>query len=83
MLLNCCVAFSQQRKEYPVTIEVIVSDNSGNVLKDVAIYNSNNKLIGITNQEGITWITAYLKDTIIFSEDSNPKFLQVRNGMTN
>ena len=69
-LITSTLSFSQQKKEYPVTIEVIVSDNSGNVLKDVAIYNSNNKLIGITNQEGITWITAYLKDTIIFSHIS-------------
>ena len=27
-------------------------------------------MIGITNQEGITWITACLKDTIIFSHIS-------------
>ena len=56
-----------QKNEALVNIEVIVSDNQGNVLKDVAIYNSKNKLIGITNHEGITWITSRFGDAIIFS----------------
>ena len=70
--------FAQQKKESLVNIEVIVSDNSGNVLKDVAIYNSKNNLIGITNHEGITWITAYLKDVVIFSHLSfEPKVIKL------
>ena len=70
--------FAQQKKESLVNIEVIVSDNSGNVLKDVAIYNSKNNLIGITNHEGITWITAYLKDVVIFSHLSfEPKIIKL------
>ena len=56
-----------QKNESLVNIEVIVSDNQGNVLKDVAIYNSKNNLIGITNHEGITWITSLFGDAIIFS----------------
>ena len=72
------ISFAQQRKESLVNIEVIVSDNSGNVLKDVAIYNSKNNLIGITNHEGITWITAYLKDVVIFSHLSfEPKIIKL------
>ena len=72
------MTFAQQRKESLVNIEVIVSDNSGNVLKDVAIYNSKNNLIGITNHEGITWITAYLKDVVIFSHLSfEPKVIKL------
>ena len=72
------MTFAQQRKESLVNIEVIVSDNSGNVLKDVAIYNSKNNLIGITNHEGITWITAYLKDVVIFSHLSfEPKIIKL------
>ena len=72
------ISFSQQKKESLVNIEVIVSDNSGNVLKDVAIYNSKNNLIGITNHEGITWITAYLKDVVIFSHLSfEPKVIKL------
>ena len=72
------ISFSQQKKESLVNIEVIVSDNSGNVLKDVAIYNSKNNLIGITNHEGITWITAYLKDVVIFSHLSfEPKIIKL------
>ena len=72
LLFLLLIAFNSfsQKKESLITVEIIVSDNSGNVLKDVAIYNSDNKLIGITNQEGITWITAYLKDAIIFSHIS-------------
>ncbi len=67
-----------QKNESLVNIEVIVSDNSGNVLKDVAIYNSKNNLIGITNHEGITWITAYLKDVVIFSHLSfEPKVIKL------
>ena len=79
-LLFLCgmTTFAQQRKESLVNIEVIVSDNSGNVLKDVAIYNSKNNLIGITNHEGITWITAYLKDVVIFSHLSfEPKIIKL------
>ena len=72
------ISFAQQKKESLVNIEVIVSDNSGNVLKDVAIYNSKNNLIGITNHEGITWITAYLKDVVIFSHLSfEPKVIKL------
>ena len=72
------MTFAQQKKESLVNIEVIVSDNSGNVLKDVAIYNSKNNLIGITNHEGITWITAYLKDVVIFSHLSfEPKVIKL------
>ena len=72
------MTFAQQKKESLVNIEVIVSDNSGNVLKDVAIYNSKNNLIGITNHEGITWITAYLKDVVIFSHLSfEPKIIKL------
>ena len=79
-LLFLCgmTTFAQQRKESLVNIEVIVSDNSGKVLKDVAIYNSKNNLIGITNHEGITWITAYLKDVVIFSHLSfEPKIIKL------
>ena len=72
------ISFAQQKKESIVNIEVIVSDNQGNVLKDVAIYNSKNNLIGITNHEGITWITAYLKDVVIFSHLSfEPKIIKL------
>ena len=78
LFLCVMMSFAQQRKESLVNIEVIVSDNSGNVLKDVAIYNSKNNLIGITNHEGITWITAYLKDVVIFSHLSfEPKIIKL------
>ena len=61
------MTFFAQKKESFVNIKVIVSDNYGNVLKDVAIYNSKSKLIGITNHEGITWITSRFGDAVIFS----------------
>ena len=66
-LLLCGMTSFAQKKESFVNIKVIVSDNYGNVLKDVAIYNSKNKLIGITNHEGITWITSRFGDAVIFS----------------
>ena len=66
-LILCGMTLFAQKNESLVNIEVIVSDNQGNVLKDVAIYNSKNKLIGITNHEGITWITSLFGDAIIFS----------------
>ena len=66
-LFLCGMTLFAQKNESIVNIEVIVSDNQGNVLKDVAIYNSKNKLIGITNHEGITWITSRFGDAIIFS----------------
>ena len=72
------IAFSQQRKEPLIAIEIIVSDESGNVLKDVTIYNSKNELKGITNQEGIAWIYAYKSDTVIFSHLSfEPKAVKI------
>lgn len=78
LLLICSLAFAQQRKEPLLTIEIIVSDESGNVLKDVAIYNSKNKLKGITNQEGIAWIYAYKSDAVVFSHLSfEPKVVKI------
>ena len=77
-LILCGMTLFAQKNESLVNIEVIVSDNQGNVLKDVAIYNSKNNLIGITNHEGITWITAYLKDVVIFSHLSfEPKIIKL------
>ena len=67
LLFFCGMTSFAQKKESFVNIKVIVSDNYGNVLKDVAIYNSKSKLIGITNHEGITWITSRFGDAVIFS----------------
>ena len=66
-LLLCGMTSFAQNRQSPVNIEILVSDNYGNVLNDVAVYNSKNKLIGITNHEGIAWITVGLKDAIILS----------------
>ena len=66
-LLFCGMTSFAQNRQSPVNIEILVSDNYGNVLNDVAVYNSKNKLIGITNHEGIAWITVGLKDAIILS----------------
>ena len=66
-LLLCGMTSFTQNRQSPVNIEILVSDNYGNVLNDVAVYNSKNKLIGITNHEGIAWITVGLKDAIILS----------------
>lgn len=53
-----------------LNINVIVSDTTGKVLKDVAIYNSKQNLIGITNNFGTTTITAHLGDAVVFSHIS-------------
>ena len=53
-----------------LNVNVIVSDTTGKVLKDVAIYNSQQNLIGITNNFGTTTITARLDDAIVFSHVS-------------
>ena len=67
LLIFCGMTVFAQKDDAIVNVEIIVSDNHGNVLKDVAVYNSKSRLIGITNQEGITWITARFSDAIIFS----------------
>lgn len=53
-----------------LNVNVIVSDSTGKVLKDVAIYNSKQNLIGITNNFGTTTITAHLGDAVMFSHIS-------------
>lgn len=53
-----------------LNVNVIVSDSTGKVLKDVAIYNSKQNLIGITNNFGTTTITAHLLDAVMFSHIS-------------
>jgi hypothetical protein len=53
-----------------LNVNVIVSDSTGKVLKDVAIYNSKQNLIGITNNFGTTTITAHLGDVLVFSHIS-------------
>lgn len=77
-IIFCGMTLLAQKDDALVNVEIIFSDNSGNVLKDVAIYNSKNKLIGITNHEGITWITAYYSDAVIFSHLSfEPKVVKI------
>ena len=53
-----------------LNINVIVSDTTDKTLKDVAIYNSKQKLIGITNNFGKTTISAHIGDVIVFSHVS-------------
>ena len=50
-----------------LNINVIVSDTLGKTLKDVAIYNSKQNLIGITDNFGKTSISARYGDVITFS----------------
>lgn len=53
-----------------LNINVIVSDSTGKALKDVAIYNSKQNLIGITNNFGKTIVSARYGDVIVFSHIS-------------
>ena len=78
LLFLCGTTLRAQKDNAFVNVEIIVSDNHGNVLKDVAIYNSKNRLIGITNHEGITWISAQYSDAIIISHLSfEPKVIKI------
>lgn len=61
-----------------LNVNVIVSDTTGKVLKDVAIYNSKQNLIGITNNFGTTIITAHIGDEVVFSHISyEPKTMTI------
>ncbi len=61
-----------------LNVNVIVSDSTGKVLKDVAIYNSKQNLIGITNNFGTTIITAHIGDEVVFSHISyEPKTMTI------
>ena len=62
------VAFCQ--KTEVVNVSVIVSDTAGCVLKDVAIYNSKQKVIGLTNNSGTTVISVRYNDIVMFSHIS-------------
>lgn len=53
-----------------LNINVIVADTTGKTLKDVAVYNSQQKLIGITNNFGKTNISARYGEVITFSHIS-------------
>jgi hypothetical protein len=68
LALSPITAFSQTKPS--INISVIVSDSIGKSLKDVAIYNSKQKLIGITNNFGTTTITAHYGDAVVFSHIS-------------
>lgn len=66
--LSPITIFAQNDKV--LNVNVIVSDTTGKTLKDVAIYNSKQKLIGITDNFGTTTITARLGDAVVFSHIS-------------
>lgn len=66
--LSPITTFAQNDKV--LNVNVIVSDTTGKTLKDVAIYNSKQKLIGITDNFGTTTITAHLSDAVMFSHIS-------------
>ena len=85
------ITASAQNSEV-LNVNVIVSDTIGKVLKDVAIYNSKQNLIGITDNFGKTTITAHLGDAVVFShisyeqktmKVSNENMLVVLNAKTN
>ena len=66
--LSPITIFAQNDKV--LNVNVIVSDTTGKTLKDVAIYNSKQNLIGITNNFGTTTISARLGDAVVFSHIS-------------
>ena len=69
LLVLSPITASAQNSEV-LNINVIVSDTTGKALKDVAIYNSKQNLIGITNNFGKTIVSARYGDVIVFSHIS-------------
>lgn len=60
-------SFAYPQADNSIFVNAIVTNNKGMFLKDVAIYDNNNTLIGITNRDGKTEFHAYSNDTVFFS----------------
>lgn len=67
ILLGLLSFSASAQNDNALSINVIVADTTGKTLKDVAIYNSQQNLIGITNNFGKTNISARYGDVIVFS----------------
>ena len=60
------------------TVEALVCDSVGTVIKDVAVYDAKNNLRSITNQDGIARIVTRLGETLHFSHLSfNNQLVQI------
>lgn len=78
LILLSSVVFSQNNT---LNVIVSVSDTTGKALKDVAIYNSKQQVIGITDNDGTTTISVHKGDVIVFSHISyEPARATVSNG---
>lgn len=67
VLLTCSV-FSQNSNV--LNVSVMVADSTGKAIKDVAIYNSKQKVIGITDSYGTATISVNYGDFVAFSHIS-------------
>ena len=70
ILLGLLSFSASAQNDNALSINVIVADTTGKTLKDVAVYNSQQKLIGITNNFGKTNISARYGEVITFSHIS-------------
>lgn len=79
-LLLLCLASSliAQTEGEVVTVDALVCDSVGIVIKDVAVYDAKNNLRSVTDQDGIARIVTYLGETLHFTHLSfNNKHVRI------
>ena len=67
LLLFFAFSLFAQTEGEVFTVEALVCDSVGTVIKDVAVYDAKNNLRSITNQDGIARIVTRLGETLYFS----------------
>ena len=78
LLLFFAFSLFAQTEGEVFTVEALVCDSVGTVIKDVAVYDAKNNLRSITNQDGIARIVTRLGETLHFSHLSfNNQLVQI------
>ena len=67
LLLFFAFSLFAQTEGEVFTVEALVCDSVGTVIKDVAVYDAKNNLRSVTNQDGIARIVTRLGETLSFS----------------
>ena len=67
LLLFFAFSLFAQTEGEVFTVEALVCDSVGTVIKDVAVYDAKNNLRSVTNQDGIARIATRLGETLSFS----------------
>lgn len=78
LLLFFAFSLFAQTEGEVFTVEALVCDSVGTVIKDVAVYDAKNNLRSVTNQDGIARIVTRLGETLHFSHLSfNNQLVQI------